>query len=267
MTKTILVTGAGSGFGEGVALGLAREGHNVIAAVQIWPQVTALRGRASAEGLANLRVEKLDLLDELDLRQAFSWNIDILFNNAGIGEGGPIAEIPLPLVRGNFEANVFGPLALTQGFVRKWVAGKRQAKIVFTSSTAGLVTHKGTTTYSATKHALEAIAEGLSQELARYGIKVQTINPGAYSTGFNERMTETALRWLDDSWNFTKRAELGPVFYGRFQADSGRLDPSDVIEQMVRIIPDMEGKFRNVIPLSAENMLRKNEQDAWYARI
>ena len=67
--------------------------------------------------------------------------------------------------------------------------------------------------------------------------------------------------------NFTKRAELGPLFYGRFQADSGRLDPSDVIEQMVRIIPDMEGKFRNVIPLSAENMLRKNEQDAWYARI
>ena len=85
MTKTILVTGAGSGFGEGVALGLAREGHNVIAAVQIWPQVTALRGRASAEGLANLRVEKLDLLDELDLRQAFTWDVDILFNNSGIG--------------------------------------------------------------------------------------------------------------------------------------------------------------------------------------
>jgi NAD(P)-dependent dehydrogenase (short-subunit alcohol dehydrogenase family) len=58
----ILITGAGSGFGEGTALGLAQKGHNVIAAVQTWPQVTALREKASSLGLKTLSVEKLDLL-------------------------------------------------------------------------------------------------------------------------------------------------------------------------------------------------------------
>ena len=267
MATTILITGAGSGFGRGTALGLARHGYDVIAGVQISAQVTELRGRATTEGLANLRVEKLDILDSLDVAQAHSWDIDILFNNAGMGESGPLAEIPPHLVRGNFETNLFAPLALTQGFVRKWVAAKKQAKIVFTSSIAGLMTREGTGVYSATKHALEAVAEGLRQELQPYGIKVQTINPGPYFTGFNERMAETAFRWLDDSWNFTKREELGELFYRRFQPDSMRLDPVDAIEQMVRIVPLMDGKFRNIVPPGLEEMLRQHEQEAWDAII
>ena len=267
MAKTILITGAGSGFGEGTAFGLARDGHDVIAGVQISPQVTELRARASAEGLSNLRVEKLDLHDEFDVAQAQGWDIDVLFNNAGIGESGPLAEIPPSLVRSNFETNLFAPLALTQGFVRKWVSEKKQAKIVFTSSIAGLMTREGTGVYSSTKHAIEAIAEGLRQELAPHGIKVQTINPGPYFTGFNERMAETAFRWLDDSRNFTGREELGELFTRRFQSDSMRLDPHEAIEAMVRIVPSMEGKFRNVVPFSAEEMLRQHEQEAWNALI
>jgi NADP-dependent 3-hydroxy acid dehydrogenase YdfG len=51
----ILITGAGSGFGEGTALGLAQKEHNVIAAVQPWPQVTALREKASSLGLKSTK--------------------------------------------------------------------------------------------------------------------------------------------------------------------------------------------------------------------
>ena len=123
---TILITGAGSGLGEGAAIGMARNGHQVIAAAQTWPQATALRAKAEKLGLASLRVEKLDVLDPYDVKQACQWDFDILANNAGIGEGGPIAEIPLDLVRKNFEVNFFAPLALTQQVVRKWVAGKIQ---------------------------------------------------------------------------------------------------------------------------------------------
>ncbi len=57
MTRKILITGAGSGLGEGAAIGLARLGHEVIAAVQQWPQVTALRLKAKKQGLPSLRVE------------------------------------------------------------------------------------------------------------------------------------------------------------------------------------------------------------------
>ena len=65
--QEILITGAGSGFGEGTALGMAKKGHSVIAAVQTWPQVTALREKARSLGLETLRVEKLDLLDPYDV--------------------------------------------------------------------------------------------------------------------------------------------------------------------------------------------------------
>src|SRR5271156_250687 len=106
-SKKILITGAGSGLGEGTAIGLARNGHDVIAAAQTWPQVTALRSKAGKLGIASLRVEKLDLLDAYDVKQACSWDPGILGDNAGIGEGCPIAEIPLDLVRKNFEVNVF----------------------------------------------------------------------------------------------------------------------------------------------------------------
>jgi NAD(P)-dependent dehydrogenase (short-subunit alcohol dehydrogenase family) len=117
MTKTILITGAGSGFGEGAAIGMAENGHSVIATVQISPQVAALRRKVDELGLKNLRVEKLDLLDPYDVAYAQTWDIDVLFNNAGVGEAGPVSEIPVDLVRRNFEVNVHAPLALTQGFI------------------------------------------------------------------------------------------------------------------------------------------------------
>ena len=81
--QEILITGAGSGFGEGTALGLAQKGHSVIAAVQTWPQVTALREKARSLGLETLRVEKLDLLDPYDVAHTLKIKFDILVNNAG----------------------------------------------------------------------------------------------------------------------------------------------------------------------------------------
>src|SRR6201997_858304 len=134
MPRTILITGAGSGFGEGTAIGLAKQGHVVIAAAQSWPQVTALRNKANSLGLSGLRVEKLDLLEPHDTARAVDWEFDVLFNNAGIGEGGPISEIPLDLVRRNFEVNVFAPLDFTQRVVKRWVRSKTRGKIVFVSS-------------------------------------------------------------------------------------------------------------------------------------
>jgi NAD(P)-dependent dehydrogenase (short-subunit alcohol dehydrogenase family) len=262
-TKTILITGAGSGFGEGAAIGLAKKGHNVIASVQISPQVTPLRAKAEQLGLKNLRVEKLDLLDPYDVAYAQTWDIDILFNNAGMGECGPVSEIPIELVRRNFEVNVFAPLVLTQGFIKRWIHEKRPAKIVFTSSMGGLFTPPGYGAYVSTKHALEAIAESLQQELEPFGIKVQTINPGAYLTGYNETMADTAFRWLDDAKNFTQRAAMRATFDSLLGTPEGRLDPAEMIERMIEIVPSDTGKFRNVVPKFVEEMLRRHQTAAW----
>lgn len=255
MPKTILVTGAGSGFGRSAAIGMAKNGHTVIATVQVSPQVMPLREEASRLGLGNLRVERLDLTDPYDIKQAQSWDFDVLWNNAGQGEAGPVWEIPVDLVRRNFEINVFLPLVLTQGVVQKWVREGKKGKVVFTSSMGGLFTPANWGTYVSTKHALESIAEALQQELTPYGIKVQTINPGAYYTGYNETMADNPFRWLDDEVNFTKRADLRKGFDDFFATPEGKMNPKEMIDRMIEIVPADEGKFRNVVPQVIEDML------------
>jgi len=267
MARKILITGAGSGLGEGTALGLARNGHQVIAAAQTWPQVTALREKAKTQGPASLRVEKLDLLDPYDVKNACTWDIDILINNAGIGEGGPIAEIPLELVRRNFEINVFAPLALTQQVVRKWVMAKTGGKVVFISSMAGLFSPPGFACYAATKHAIEAIAEAMQGELKPFGIQVQTINPGAFLTGFNEAMAENAQRWLDDEVNFTKRKGMRETATALFGNPQGRLDPDDMIAKIVEVAPGSAGEFRNVFPPFVEEALKRHQGEMFDRKI
>lgn len=261
--KRILITGAGSGFGEGVALGLAKLGHEVIAGVQISPQVTPLKNKAESLGLDNLRVERLDILDPYDVKYAMTWDFDILLSNAGIGEGGPAFEIPMDLVRRNFETNVFAPLSFVQQFIAKLINGKRSGKIIFTSSMAGIFVPDGYGIYSATKHALEAIAEALAAELKKYNIQVQTINPGAYLTGFNETAAENCFRWLDDSKHFTKRKEYRAFFDNMLGTPQGRLDPKEMIEAMIDIIPSDTGKFRNVVPAFVEDMLKDYQSKIW----
>ena len=261
MSRKILITGAGSGIGEGVAIGMARNGHEVIAAALTWPQVTALRAKAEAMVLGSLRIEKLDLLDPYDVQLACSWDFDILVNNAGIGEGGPIAEIPLDLVRRNFEVNVFATLGLTQQVVKKWVAAGIQGKVVFVSSMGGLFSPPGFSAYAATKHALEAIAEAMQGELKPFGIQVQTINPGAYLTGFNEAMAESAFRWLDDTVNFTSRDAMRDMVSGLIGGPQGRLDPNDMITKMIELVPASEGRFRNIHPQFVEDALKSHQAE------
>jgi NAD(P)-dependent dehydrogenase (short-subunit alcohol dehydrogenase family) len=167
------------------------------------------------------------------------------------------------LVRRNYEVNVFKPLELTQGFIKKWVSAKKQAKIVFTSSMGGLFTPAGWGVYVSTKHALESIAEAMQQEMAPFGIKVQTINPGAYLTGYNETMADTAFRWLDDSKHFTSRDALRKTFDALLGRPEGHLDPQEMIDRMIEIVPADTGKFRNVCPQFVEDMLKKSQADAW----
>ncbi len=265
-TRKILITGAGSGLGEGTAIGLAKNGHTVIAAAQTWPQVTALRSKAKELGV-QLRVEKLDLLDAYEVKQACSWDFDVLLNNAGIGEGGPISEIPVELVRRNFENNVFAPLVLTQQVVRKWVLAKTPGKIVFVSSMGGLFSPPGFAAYASTKHAIEAIAEAMQVELKPYGIQVQTINPGAFLTGFNEAMAENAFRWLDDEVHFTKREAFRETVAGLIGNAEGRLNPADMIAKMVEVTPATEGKFRNVFPPFVEDLLKTHQVEMFQRTI
>ena len=194
MSKTILMTGAGTGLGHGTVLGMAKNGHHVIATVENWPQVTQLRADAEAEGVSDkLTVEKLDYNEPSDIEhivEKYAQKVDIFAPNAATGETGPIAEINVDRIRRVFEVNVFQTLELIQRFAKVFVA-RGYGKIIPTSSIAGFFTFDYLAPYCASKHALEAIMQTMYQELKGTGVQVATINPAPFSTGFNDRMYDT----------------------------------------------------------------------------
>jgi short-subunit dehydrogenase len=265
--KRILISGAGSGFGELAAIGLAKAGHDVIVGAQIWPQVTQLRLKADGLGLKTLRVEKLDILDSYDVRNASKWDIDVLVNNAAIGISGPASEIPLELLRRSFDTNFFAPLDLTQKVVRKWVDEKRPGKIVFVSSIGGLIAVPFGAPYATTKHAMEALAGSMKAELEPFGIQVQVINPGGYLTGFNETEAESSSHWMDDQANYIKRDTVATFFGQILSTDDNRMDPQLMADAMISIIPEDTGLFRNVVPKATEDLARNVQRELWTLRI
>ena len=263
MGKAILITGAGSGFGHGVALGLAKAGHSVIATVENWPQVTRLMTDAEAAGVA-LTVDKLDYLDPDDLDTIvgrYADKIDILCLNAATGETGPLAEVPIDRVRRVFEVNVFRTLEAAQRFATVFVKRSR-GKIVFTSSIAGFITFPYLGPYVASKHALEGVAQLLHDELKETGVQVATINPGPFRTGFNDRMYDTFDQWYDPAKHFTPEKPIRDI-QQLFAGDDLQLDPKGMIDFMIETIPKDEHRFRNVYPEAAIEDVKTYQSRLW----
>ncbi|MEQ8824845.1 MAG: SDR family oxidoreductase [Filomicrobium sp.] len=267
MSKTILITGAGSGLGKGTAIGLARNGHTVIATVENWPQVSSLMADAKKAGV-HLEIEKLDLLNKNDQDTVFRKHadkIDILVNNAATGETGPIAEVPVDRVRHVFEVNVFSTLEFAQRFARTF-AKKGKGKIIFTSSIAGFSTFKFLGPYVASKHALEPIVQLMRDELEGTGVQVATINPGPFRTGFNDRMYDTLDQWYDPDENFTPEGQVREI-QDLFGGDQLQLDPQPMIDFMVELIPQENHKFRNVFPERFIDGVKEYQESLWSKQI
>lgn len=262
MSKRILVTGAGSGFGKGTALGLAKKGHQVTACVQIEAQKSALLEEAKKEGIA-LEVIVLDITQESDRQFVLQKEIDVLMNNAGIMETGPVADIPMENVRRNFEVNVFGTLEMARGFLPQMVK-RGSGKIVFTSSMGGLITVPFGAVYTATKHALEGLVEGMKDELMGTGVEICTVNPGVYATGFNDRGAETMMKWFNPATSLSQMETIQAVF------ESGgldnQLDPQEMIEAMIRVAEEDNSLFRNVVPEAIIPWIKATQERTWTIR-
>jgi NAD(P)-dependent dehydrogenase (short-subunit alcohol dehydrogenase family) len=239
MKKNVMITGAGSGFGKLTALALAARGHHVIATTETDAQAQTLREQAP-----QLEVHRLDITTD-DVFKTLDWDIDVLINNAGAGETGPIADVPLDRVRHLFEVNVFGTLRVTQVVLRSMVANKR-GRIIIMSSIAGVVAAPAFGPYAMTKHALEAMGKAMRAEVAPLGIDVTLINPGPYLTGFNDRMAESMWEWFGDESLNGSEADLFRVI-GDF-VTTGQRDPSEVADRLVELVEADTTTENNFVP-------------------
>jgi NAD(P)-dependent dehydrogenase (short-subunit alcohol dehydrogenase family) len=252
--KTILITGAGTGFGQEAAFRLAAKGFEVIAAVEIYAQVQPMKREAAARGVA-LRVEKLDVTDAGDRKKALAWNVEILVNNAGMLEGGSVIDIPGANIRHEFEVNVVGPLLLTQGIAKQMVK-RGEGRIVWVSSREGLNVNPFTGIYSASKHAIEAVAQTMSLELQEFGVEVATVNPGPFLTGFNDRGFQTWQSWSDEP---SERL----YDYSKLSFPRAQFDPEPVYATLTAVAAGEVDTFRNLEPKSMLGETKHNIEAVW----
>lgn len=183
----VLVTGSSTGIGRACAVFLAQSGISVIAAVR-----RPTDGQQLESAVANLRSIQLDIADGASVAAATGRIAEItgeagvagIVNNAGIAVPGPVEFVSIEDWRRQFEVNVFGHIAVTQALLpllRRHVAahGHGTGRIVFIGSIAGRVTMPIIGPYSASKHAIAAVAAALRMELRDQGIHVCLIEPGA----------------------------------------------------------------------------------------
>lgn len=240
MGKTVLITGAGSGFGRSAAVKLAARGHTVIATVESERQAADLR-----PAHPELTVEKLDVTDPADLAVLDRYDLDVLIGNAGRGQVGPLSEIPLDLVRRVFEVNVFGTLAVAQR-VAQAMKRKRSGRILLVSSIAAVRAGAGSGPYSMTKHAMQAMGGVLRNELAPFGIDVALINPGPFATGFNDRMANDPGDWFDETTAYPEDVAIMESLRNRITV--GQLDPEEVADRYVELVEADTTELVNFVP-------------------
>jgi NAD(P)-dependent dehydrogenase (short-subunit alcohol dehydrogenase family) len=236
------------------------DNHRITATAETWSQVRDLRASADAQG-SDLTVAKLDLLDEIDIAHAavIAQGTDILVLNAGIQESGAMADIPIERLQRSFDVNVFGHLKLVQALLPSMLERKR-GKILWLSSIAGLQPVPFLGAYSATKHAIEAIAGAMALELKPLGIDVATITPGIFRTGFNDTGVESMNQWRNSETAMVPVPDLALAL--KVQSD-----PQEMIDAMVDVIPKKHHHYRTMSPEAMVKETKIAQAAQWDAMI
>lgn len=197
--KVWMITGCSTGFGRELARHTLELGYPTVVTARNTEQVKDLAvGHES-----NAVVLKLDVTDPQQVAGAVKeaesrfGRIDVLVNNAGIGYFGSFEESDLGEVQRMFDINVWGLTRMTRA-VLPGMRQRRAGTIVNISSMGGLAAFPALSFYNATKFAVEAISESLSQELAPLEIKVLLVEPGPFRTDWAGRSANEAKETIAD---------------------------------------------------------------------
>ena len=202
MRKAIFITGGGSGIGRSTAVFFAGKGWFVgiadINAAGIAATAALLRKDSSSQHVMDVRDRKSwdEALAEFATKSG--GRLDILFNNAGIGSGGPIDAMTSSEIERVLDINLKGVFWGAQAAF-PYLKATPGSALVSTSSAAGLYAGAGMSAYAATKFGVRAMTESLDREWAEVGVKARTIMPGfidtplldVVSSGSNQAIRET----------------------------------------------------------------------------
>ncbi|GAB0104701.1 SDR family oxidoreductase [Nocardia sp. JMUB6875] len=221
-TRTVLVTGASSGIGKATAAAFAALGHKVIGTSRNPDKL------AEADRVPGVDYRALDLTDNASIERfvAELGAVDVLINNAGESQAGPLAELPREALERLFQLNVFGAIALTQA-VLPGMRERGYGRIVMVGSMLGSFPMAYRSSYVATKAAIRGFATAARFEESPFGVWITTVEPGQINTGLSERRAKYLEEGSPHTAEFTK-------FMGVLDAKMSKgIQPGKVAETIV----------------------------------
>ena len=267
MNKVILITGTSTGFGRTAAETLAQRGYRVFATMRDISgrnaaTAEALRSLANREGWS-LDVLETDVTDDASVKQAVqqaldrAGRIDVVINNAGIAGQGVTEAYTVEQFQQVLDVNLFGLVRVNRA-VLPAMRRQRSGLLIHVSSGLGRLVIPGFAVYSASKFALEAVADAYRFDLAPLGIDSVIVEPGIHRTPILERFLDPADK--DRVAEYGSTAEALERVKGIFEGASSAPEtpgPEGVVEAFVRLIetPAGERPFRTVPTATMQPLL------------
>jgi len=266
--KTILLTGASTGFGRALAKSALDRGHQVALAVRNPETVSDLVIGHPGKAVAI----RFDLTEALDAERAVKETIeqfgslDVLINNAGYGLLAALEESTDEQLTRNLETNFTGPFRLIRA-VLPVMRSQKSGRVITMSAIAAYANHPGFAVYGGAKAALDAACDAASQEVAPFGVKFTPVVPGPFRTDFIGRSLEQSPRLPDYEGTVGK-------FGGFLSKMDGKQpgDPQKAAALILDLLNEEKPPFRLLLGGYAHTMFSKKlssmeaEMNAWKER-
>jgi NADP-dependent 3-hydroxy acid dehydrogenase YdfG len=247
MAKTILITGASSGFGRLTAEKLANSGHRVFAGFRS----TDGAKKPVADELRDKKIEilRLDVTDQASVDSAVKQllkttnnQLDVVVNNAGMASAGISESFTAEQVREMFDVNVFGVQRVIRATLPA-LRAKRSGLVINIGSILGRVTIPFFGLYGASKYAVEAMSDSYRYELSQLGIDVVLVQPSAYPTNMYAAAQQPADGEIAKTYGAVAEVpgKILKTFVTLFQGENAP-NPRDVAEAIDKIVSTPVGK-------------------------
>lgn len=255
MTSRVwFITGVSTGLGKALAEAVLSDGDSVTGTFRNPEQMKVFEQLNPERALAI----HMDVRDEAQVRAGVEaalerfGQIDVLVNNAAHGFIGAIEETTDAEVRALFDVNVFGALHVLRAVIPH-MRQRRSGHILNISSQGGMVSFQGSSLYCATKHALEAISEGMAKEVAHLGIKVTIVEPGVFRTDFAGRSMVLAKEVIEDYAPTVGQRRTGIKTLDGTQ----RGDPLRAAKAMIEVVNSPNPPLRLALGADALKVMRE----------
>ncbi|AMP15756.1 SDR family oxidoreductase [Collimonas pratensis] len=238
MKKTILITGASSGFGLMLAKNLHEQGFNVIG---------TSREPEKYAGKVPFKLLQLNIDDDNSIKSftdelfRYTKQLDVLVNNAGYMVTGIAEETPMDLGRQQFETNFWGTVKVTNALLPHFRAQK-YGQIITVSSIVGLIGPPNLSYYTASKHAVQGYFKSLRFELDQFNIKVSMVEPVWFKTNLGSHAVSAANGSIAD-YNAYRQQANAATQKGIDEAEA----PDAVVNTITALIGTKEPKFSNPV--------------------